>query len=446
MNLRRRAVQFITAFALFLAHATAASAFSAYSGEDVSWDLSGYFKNFTSMTQNSDLYRDYGIVDQNTFWDNTARARLRSEVYMGDADFVAHYEASVRYGDTQRAKTETEKLLAFVPGGDAVLQQLFPDTYIPRLFSLERSEEEDEYVVNHGLDRLYWRLRSGPADLTVGRSALTWGPGRFWNPTDYFAPFSPTEIDKEEKPGIDMVRVRVSVASNASLDFVAAPVRRTDGVDDIDREYSAGAARASVNVNVFDLALSGGRIYDRYIAGFDAEGPIGGALLRLAATYTSFETMPEEDRPDPYFRAMADIDYGFAWNWNPYILLEYYYNGEGEDDPDDYGELAQQPEFISAMLRGAPSNFGRHYGAVNFTLTPHPLVTLNEVFIINISDGSFYNGAYLGWSITESLELQAGANVTSGQIPGEFAGYTDPTTKEDYAAADVYFTYLKWYY
>jgi hypothetical protein len=423
-----------------------AAAKTIASSDEVSWDISGYFKNFSSMTQHSDLYRDYEFLDQNTFWDNTARMRLRSEVYMGDVDFVAHYEASARYGDTQRARTGAEDLLRPIPGGEAILDQLFPEATPPRLLDLEKSETGDDYIVHHGVDRLFFRLRSGAADLTLGRSALTWGPGRFWNPTDYFAPFSPTEIDKEEKPGIDMFRALISIGESVSLDFVAAPVRRTDGIDDVDFENSGLAARASVNVDVFDLAASGGRIYDRYVAGFDAEGPIAGALVRLAVTRTSFENISGPERPDPFVQIMADIDYGFPWRWNPYLLLEYYYNGQGETDPDDYGELAQRPEYQSALRRGAGGNMGRHYGAFNFAVTPHPLVTLTEMFMMNLSDRSLYNGIYLAWSMLESLEIQFGANITVGEIPSEFGGYTDPVNGEDYPMPDTYFTYLKWYY
>jgi len=424
----RRAALLILAF--LLASPTAAWAVDLYSEEDVFWKVSGYLKNFSTMTRFGDLYRDLGIIDRETFWDTAGRARLRSVLHAGpDVDFVAHYEAFVRVGDTQRAKRSAEDLFADTPGGDALLEQLFPESRPPRLFGLEQTEETDDAIIVHGLDRLYLRLLGDDFDLAVGRLALTWGPGMFWNPTDYFAPFSPTQIDKEEKLGVDMFRAAVNIGDNASIEGVLAPVRRKD-VDDIDIDRSASALRAVANALSFDLAASGDFIYDRSAVGLDLAGHRQRYL----------------DDPDPYIQAIVDADYGFPWAWNPYLMVEYHFNGRGENDPDDYLELAARQSFQEGIRRGEAANLGRHYAGIQARIQPHPLVTISEALIVNITDQSVFSGLHLSWSVLESLELQLGADLTFGPAPSEFGGFTDPRTGKDYGVADLYFAYLKWYW
>jgi hypothetical protein len=45
--------------------------------------------------------------------------------------------------------------------------------------------------VDQNLDRLSARLSLKFADLVVGRQVLSWGTGRFWNPTDLLSPSHP---------------------------------------------------------------------------------------------------------------------------------------------------------------------------------------------------------------------------------------------------------------
>ncbi|MCB9475792.1 MAG: hypothetical protein H6684_16105 [Deltaproteobacteria bacterium] len=416
-------------------------------GDDVTWDLSGYFKNFASATYVDEIYRDLNLRNQNTFWDNASRARVRSDLRLGDPiDIAAHYEISYTYGDTRRATAAAEDLAARLPGGDALLEALFPEAAPSRLFDLSREDTDDDWILRHGFDRLFIRYRQGPTDLTLGRAAITWGPGYFWNPTDYFAPFSPTEIDKEEKVGVDMARVYLSLPHTISLDMIAAPVRRADGVDNIDYDRSGAAARASINAMQFDWAVSGGYLYDKSVVGFDIAGPAWQAGLRAAATYTQPDDLGDRFETDPYVRAVVNVDYAFAWRWNPYVLGEYHYNGLGKDDPEDYGELLQQEAVQRASSRGEVVNAGRHYAAFNITLQPHPLWTTSDSLIVNFSDGSVFYQTFAAWSILQSLDLQFGANLTFGPVPSEFGGYELPLNGKSYGAPDSGFAYLKYYW
>lgn len=82
----------------------------------------------------------------------------------------------------------------------------------------------------HELDRASVSLTRGAWRATLGRQPITWGAGRFWQPTDLFLAFSPTEIEREFKPGVDAALVEAfpSSFSSVALAAVAHPRDRPE--------------------------------------------------------------------------------------------------------------------------------------------------------------------------------------------------------------------------
>jgi len=345
------------------------------------------------------------------------------------------------FGDANRLRHQAEDKYAGLPFGEQIVQELFPDIALPRYFALEHQiVDQHDLRLIHRLDRLFLRTHLGPWDFTLGRATLNWGPGRFWNPTDYFAAFSPTEIDKEEKPGVDIAHARVALSDRVTAEAVAAPVRR--GAHDIDGHGSAAAGRMLVRGWQADWGFSGGWLYDRSVIGLDTDATVGDAGVRAAVTRTTVEGVPHE----AFYRAMIDADYAFAFNWNPYLLVEYHYNGFGESDPNDYLELTEKPEFITAYHRGEIANLGRSYLGALFMLQPHALVTVTDTLIVNLLDTSAYNGLVVSWSALQYLDVQVGAQHTFGPTPSEYGGLKNPFTGEEITVPDAYYAYLKIYY
>jgi len=432
----------LLSFVLMLAWPVPARALDPWEVGPLSWRLSGYVKSFSALTQDGDQYRAFELTDRESFWDNTTRARLRGKMMFGDVlALESHYELINAYGDANRLRHKAKERYGASPFGERIVEELFPDIAPPRYFDLEHEivDEESERLT-HRLDRLFVRAHLGPWDFTVGRATLTWGPGRFWNPTDYFAAFSPTEIDKEEKPGVDLAHARVALSERVTTEAVAAPVR--EGAHDVDEHGSAAAGRMIVRAWQADWGLSGGWLYDRTTVGLDTDATVGDAGVRAALTRTTVEGVPNE----AFYRAMVNADYAFAYNWNPYLLVEYHFNGFGESDPDDYPALSERPEFANAYRRGEIGNLGRHYLGALFMLQPHALVTVSDTAIVNLLDASVFNGLVVSWSVLESLDVQLGAQHTLGAIPSEFGGMENPLTGKDIAVPDVYYAYLKFYY
>lgn len=405
--------------------------------------FSGYVKSLSSMTQGAGYLNALGLTDRETLFNNASRVRLRSQTLLADvAELTANYEIFGLYGDDQRLRREAENVFGGSPTGRMILDELFPEVQPPELFGFDhRLDETDEYRLDHRLDRLYLRLHVGPWDFTLGRQALSWGPGRLWNPTDYLASFSPTEIDKEEKRGVDLGNVRVALHDRVAVEAYAAPVR--EGDDHIGTEQSAAAGRLTVQAWDAEFALSAGNLYDRNKVGFSVDGLIGEAGVRGAITRTQCENPATE----PYYQAIVNFDYGWGVAWNPYLAAEYFHNGLGKSDPDDYTKLYNDPGFVAAYQRGELYNVGRHYAGVILSVQPHALVAVGETAIFNITDQSGFNSLAVTWSVVQNLDLQLGAQNTFGPIPSEFGGVEFQWQGNNkILVPDNYFAYVKYYF
>ncbi|MDP8222972.1 MAG: hypothetical protein P9L99_06405 [Candidatus Lernaella stagnicola] len=427
---------------LFVLWATPVLALPGVEAGPFTWRLSGYLKSLGSVTQGAGYYQAAELTERETFWNNASRVRLKSDMYLGDPlEFVVNYELFANAGDDQRLRRAAAEKYGDSALGRQVLESIFPDIQTPQYMALDhRIDENDDYRLDHRLDRLYLRMHAGPWDITLGRQALTWGPGRLWNPTDYLASFSPTEIDKEEKRGVDLLHTRISAHPNLTLEAYAAPVRKGD--DDVDGDQSAAAGRAAARFLDAEMALSGGWLYDRAKVGLSFDGLLWDAGFRWAVTRTTVEGVPNE----VFYQGVVNVDYAWGVRWNPYLLVEYYHNGFGKDDPDEYADLLQEPAYVGAYQRGEVFNVGRNYAGAVLSLQPHALVMLGETLIVNLGDSSLFNNLVVTWSVVQNLDVLLGAQHSFGSVPSEYGGVENPLGGDDITVPDFYYTYLKYYF
>jgi hypothetical protein len=108
-----------------------------------------------------------------------------------------------------------------------------------------------------------------------------------------------------------------------------------------------------------------------------------------------------------------------------YALLEYYYNGFGEPDPEAYPQLLGSERFA----RGEIFNLGRHYLGAVFEYEPHPLVQATLFGQWNLLDQSGLIGPLLSVSLSDEADLRLGAYFPFGadliglQVRSEFGLY-----------------------
>ena len=386
--------------------------------EDVAadWEYWGYVKDFIAITRPEGTLALVGQADEEALIDNYLRARMKASGRAGEGFSVfVEYEIGVHVGDSVSLP-----VVVGVPGLSSR----------PRFFDLQDElVEEGDFVLRHGLDRLGCRLEVGPASLTAGRQSISWGSGFFWSPTDIFAAFSPTEIDRDEKPGIDALRMETAFGNKVTVDLVFEPLDFQQpyrmGSDD-----SAAAVRCSGHAGEYDLAVVAGYVAGDAIAGGDFSGYLGNAGLRGDFLYTWVDEAADSD----FFRGVLGIDYGLQAAWTPTVAVEYFYNGYGKDEFGEYAEAFLTPSVQRLFTRGTAFGLGRHYIGAMLGVVPSALVSVKSQTAVNVSDGSLREYVSLNWSLLENVDLLLGTNFGVGGSRTEFD------------RGDLYFTYLKAYF
>ena len=435
-----------------LVFATPAAGIEIQKGS-TTFDFNGYYKNLLSVTDTHDLYTDLGLIDKRFFLDDYNRLRLKTRLNIGETfEAMCHYEAFISNGDTilvqQRIEQMVRRLQAF--GGLAPQQQqmdsmmsLVSPQATPRFMDMQ-----EELLLSggqrmaHNIDRLVLRLNTQYVMAEVGRMALSWGSGRLWNPTDMWAPFSPTEIDKDEKQGMDLVHVTFNIPKVGDLEGVYAPLSFEDNYD-VENEDSSAGGRFRFHVGEYDISMMGGVFGPDAVAGLDFSGYLFDAGFRGEATYTFVD--PEDEERD-FVRAVLSVDYGWAVWGNPYLLVEGYFNGLGEPDPDDYLERLEDESVQRQILMGRAFNLGRDYLTVMSSFTPHALVTVALQPIMNLDDRSAFVSFYTKYAVTSYADLIAGTNLFFGGENTEFGGLKIEQFDIDLKNPDRYFLYLKAYF
>jgi len=380
----------------------------------VDWDFRGYYKNLATAT-----YVEPGTLggtadDTQTRWDDYQRLRFKLEG-VGDVWSAAvHYEWRALWGSSVGVDSqETE--------------WLWPNRR--RFCDLDSDIlSGGDLAVDHGLDRLAFTVYSDDVSFSIGRQSVTWGSALIWSPVDLFSAFSPNEIDRDEKPGVDVARVTLTFAGDTSVDVVAEPLD-LGASGSADRDSSC-AVRGQTLVGEYDVAVCGGYIASDVVAGCDFAGYVGNAGLRGELLHTWVDGESAGD----YFRGTLSADYGFQGLWQPYVAVEYYHNGFGAGDEDDYVELLSRDAVQRLFARGTAFNLGRDYAGLVIRLTPSALTTVQSQTIINAGDGSVREFITGSWSVSENADLIAGANLGLGSEGSELG------------SGHLFYTYLKVYF
>jgi hypothetical protein len=279
-----------------------------------------------------------------------------------------------------------------------------------------RLVDEERLDVWHDVDRLAITLRTGPADVTVGRQAITWGISTLFPVADLWARFSPFELDTEEKPGSDAVRVLSYPWQGVELDGVLAARGRAE-------DWSAGL-RATVDLPAADLYGAAGKFWNELIAMGGVSWVLERVKLRLEAA------LPYDLDLDDWQRVRATV--GGDWlSTRLSITAEYHLNGIGAADPTGYLATLADPR----LGRGESYYLGRHYlgGALSWTADEEARLTLAASTLWNVEDGSAVVTPVASYDFGQTTSVSLGAVLSFGATPtvvppglrSEFGTYGD---------------------
>lgn len=358
-----------------LLHAQAEGAFQS--------DLTGYFDNLFTLKS----FYSHPTIEERVQPMDIQRLRLMWEGSWERLSWEVHYEHFMAARLTSEEAVGTSGRVERV---SAAFRYLDLDWNI---------KTREHFFWNHQFDRLNVKIDLGLADLTLGRQAISWGVGYLWSPVDLLTTFSPLQINRDYKAGIDAVLLDVPLGPFQEFYLAYAP----------DEQWSNSAllGRHRLRLGSVDLGFMGGWIISDYVVGGEVNADVKGMGIRLEATHT----WPEET--SRFVRALLGFDYQFT----PDLLLqlEYYYNGFGTDDPTRYLEVILAPRF----QRGEIFNTAQHYLGVNCRYQLTPLMVLNGTTIINLNDGSTLLEPALIYSLSNNAEIRLGAIFALGNRPND---------------------------
>jgi hypothetical protein len=372
---------------------------TASAGADDTLSFGGYFKSFAILVVPPAIIADGSTIAPPAIagLDNRLRLELTGKPSK-NLSFDLAYDFSPRL--------QNERLFqeSFFPTGLALGGYRLADLRNRLYPGPDRAPEN--FAVYQNLDRLSITLKTDFADVTVGRQAIAWGGARVINPTDILAPFAFDELDKEERTGVDAVRVRIPLGSLDELDMGLVAGNK------LEAGTSAAYLRGKVHVLKTDIAALVMDFRRHLLLGLDLSRSIGGAGAWLDAAFVVPEAfLKGAAGQKDYFRASVGADYTFSSKLSGFA--EYDLSTAGAEHPAGYLSLAGTVPFRD----GAVYLLGRHYLSLGSTWQITPLLPFTGLLIANLGDGSVVFAPSLDYSLSENTDLAAGAYVGVGRRP-----------------------------
>jgi len=286
--------------------------------------------------------------------------------------------------------------------------------------------DHDRLRVWHDIDRLSLTWYNPVADVTAGRQAITWGISNVYPVADLWSQFSPFELDTEEKPGLDAVRILNYPSGNLELDVVLADRGSA-------RNFSAGI-RASLSLPWADLYAGGGKFWREAMGLVGVSAPFGSYKLRAEGA------LPYDLDTESFH--LPRVTLGLDWLGGATMLsAEYNFNGIGATDPEDYMGVLEDPRYA----QGETYFLGRHNLGALASWTPgNDRLSLTLSALMNLQDSSAAFIPNLTYDFGQDTRLSAGALLSFGDTP---VFDPEPSLESEFGTyGDFIFTMLSVYF
>lgn len=354
--------------------------------------FSGYFKTIAFFTQTS------GLIPESVH-SPLALAEAKEDVFSLLGRLRLKLQSTLKVNDETRIKTRIDydhqpRIGTFVDTGD---YRIARDMVEGQQF-LDLSQtlvEDNDGVYEHRLYRASVAYETDAFSVEVGRQQIPWGKGHFFTPTDLFNPFNPTQIELQERDGVDAVDFKTKFRE-LQIEFVYTPRGRK-----VELHPQRFLGRIADDMGAYTFGLLGGRVQKDHVVGFDVEGNIGDSAVR--GEFLFRENRDEKD----FVKFTLNADYNFPHNI--YALLEYHFNGQGRRDPDAYQ--------LDRLLSGEIQQLGKNYLGLSLGHDLTPLLRFEHRMIMNLDDVSFFLRPEIQYEIRSDLmftlaaQLFLGANV-----------------------------------
>ncbi len=363
-------------------------------------------------------------------WSRTTLARLRLGLDIHYSDFLDSqlaYEQRARWSSGGAGLTATG---SFLPSG---AEAPFRITQL----DWEICEQEDDFVYRHEIDRAFVALHPAWGEVTAGRQAIGLGRGVLFSAVDLFAPFSPLEVDREWRRGVDAFRAEYQLTPTSSAELI--------GVFDETWEQSAVLGR----LRGYAGDIDGSFIFGKHAEDFLLAGVVSGTVAdaEVHAELAVFDT--PEAQPDGTLWLGDDVvtkivlgsSYVFDIGSGLTVLAEYHYSGFGVKDAEDAVSRFQDPDFVRRFLRGDTQILGRQAlaGQLSYPFTD----AINGTFLVltNPTDGSGVLSPSLRLDLQDNVTLIGSFFIPWGDEPqfGQLQSEYGATPASLFLQANIYY-------
>lgn len=341
----------------------------------------------------------------------TGDFRLNASWHQGSWDVTGQGQIFVFQGNLLRAR------------GDPRLREL-GSSLVPlaepsdsrELLDLSHTFSEGKsHLVFSRMDRLSVGYTRGSLALRLGRQALSWGNGLVFQVLDLFNPFPPDALDKEYKPGDDMLAAQWLFSNGDDLQGIVVP-RRADRSLPLTEAESSAALKWRHLHGSYQIELLGAEHYRDTIVGLGLTGNAGGGVWRVDLTQSFTQNGS----------TVTSLVSNYDRSWilaerNLYGFVEYFRNGFGETGFAQ-GLEGLDPRLQERLRRGEIFSLGRDEFAGGLRIEWTPLTSLESTVLIDPSGPSAYLLPHLHHELRQDLGVDAGVQLNLGGRGTEYGG------------------------
>ena len=336
------------------------------------------------------------LFPEETAGESMVRLRVEPEIRAsGRTTFSFAYEQRLHYAS---ASTAGIGMVGILPSELATPFRIEPLVW--------RVEEPAKGTWRHEIDRANVQVHLRRAELTLGRQAIGWGRGVMFTSIDLFGPFSPLEVDREWRSGVDAARADIKLTDRSSIDLVGAVG------DTLNR--SAFAARARGYAGTVDVEVAGGRRGQDLFGGLTSSAAVGDAEVHGEAA--AFR-IPSGTRHDVVWKVVVGGSYRVPIGAGILAYAEYHYSGFGADRPEEIPALLATPSFVGRFVRGDMQILSRHAIGVTGVYEVSPEITYSGQWLHNPGDQSGVVAPAMTYTFSDAVSLLGSVYVPYGRPP-----------------------------
>ena len=296
---------------------------------------------------------------------------------------------------------------------------------------------DDDYSYRHEIDRGLIALHPDWGEVTVGRQAIGLGRGVLFGAVDVFSPFSPLEVDREWRRGVDAVRAEYRFSTTHSAELLS--------VFGESWEQSALLGRFRGYVGEIDGSLLVGKRAEDFMVGTAVSAVVKDAEVHgEVAVFDTPERWPNDDLwGDDHLvmKTVLGVSYTFDVGNGLTVLGEHHYSGFGVEDAEDILARLQDTDFQARFLRGDSQILGRQALAAQISYPFDDVVQGSLLVLTNPTDGSGVVSPSLRLDVDRNITFVSSVFVPWGDEPsgGELKSEYGVTGASLFLQANVYF-------